>query len=501
MMNYPKILSIVFAAGLVAGVNNTLVGQVLPRENINTFSQSPAKVQKLRDAVAALQARGPNHSASWITMAGIHQMRSGDPDFAQTPASIRALFSQCHRTDADEDEPLFFLWHRAYVAAMERLMKEAIGDPSFRLPYWNWYVDQQLPESFRKEFIDDAGTQKNPLYRGNRNRGVNNGDPIGLPALVTDYANSDFRSFQFALNFNEHGEVHGLIGTSANMGNPVYAAKDPIFYLHHTNIDRLLMAWRKRHPRATIPTPTATEWPADNRFPVPPGSTGNTPPPVKTPTTAELALGSLQAMDYTYDNMDLPTVGLPAVPAAPQHLEAAAAAERSSESDSKTFSTLKAAEKPIQIAAGGTVELSILPNDRQKILKLADVRPSEKQAEALMLVFDRIQLKEPPPGLASYRVFVNLPREGASPEAFRDHFVGTISIFKLQGAEGHRATSVKLRFTPSQGAQAIKKALGNESDAPTKINISFVPVLAPGAVAPKETVFSIGEIRLERSAQ
>jgi tyrosinase len=494
-----QFLSIVVATVLGCSLGDRVAAQALPRENINTFSQDPTKLKKLRDAVAALQARGPKQSASWNTMAGIHKIRNGDPDFAQVPALIRALFSQCHHQDPSGDEPLFFLWHRAYVAAMERLMQDAVGDPSFRLPYWNWSADPALPEVFRSEFLDPGHTVKNSLYKANRNDGVNSGSPIGLQA-TTDFANSSFQEFQSDLNFSEHGSVHMLVGTQTNMGSQVYAAKDPIFYLHHANIDRLLMAWRKSDlTNHTVPA-TFAGWPSNYKFPVPPGTTGNVPPPVKTPTAAELSLGGLEAMGYTYDNMDLPTIGAPAVPAAPQHLRASAAAGTGNARGIKMFSIVKPAAKSLEVGAGGTVELSVRSNDRQRITALADVKSSEKPTEGLTLVFDKITIKEPPPGLVSYRVFVDLPKEGAGSEAFKDHFVGTLSLFSLQGATDHGPATVKLRLGPAKGGPALKKALSKGEGASSKVSVSLVAVLAPGATAPKESVLSIGEIRLETTA-
>jgi len=40
-----------------------------------------------------------------------------------------------------------------------------------------------------------------------------------------------------------HDTVHDLIGGNGQMNNPDYAGFDPIFFLHHTNVDRLLALW------------------------------------------------------------------------------------------------------------------------------------------------------------------------------------------------------------------------------------------------------------------
>jgi len=43
-----------------------------------------------------------------------------------------------------------------------------------------------------------------------------------------------------------HDEIHGIIG--GQMGNPAVAGFDPIFFLHHCNVDRLLSLWSALNP-------------------------------------------------------------------------------------------------------------------------------------------------------------------------------------------------------------------------------------------------------------
>ena len=478
--------------------HSVIAQSVLPRENVKTFSQDPVKVQKLRDAVAALQARKLDDSTSWFTQAGIHDILSNDPNLRSVPTSIQALFHQCHK-----DETLFFLWHRAYVSAVERLMQDAIHDASFRIPYWDWYSDPSLPEIFRSEFLDSQHSKKNVLYVKDRNSppdtNVNGGDPVWIPQVITDFTNHNFAAFQDQLNQNEHGDIHVFVGTQTNMGRISFAARDPIFYLHHANIDRLLMVWLNANPNAhKVPT-SFPKWASTvYRFPIQPGSTGNAKPPVYTPSVQELALGSTAAMEYMYDNLDLPTPSAPAVPTAPQNLQVAAApAVGTNQPKSVRFAVAGAPEKPLEVGAAGTIQLTVDAKHKENLRMLANMTPSPQTGIGLSLVFENIHLKEMPPGLASYRVFVNLPKKEASAAAFRDYFVGTLSLFNLQHAEAQGHSTVTLHFSPSQGAPALTKALEAQSDATLKINVSLIPVLAPGASAPKNPVLLIGQVRLE----
>ncbi|KAL4070071.1 common central domain of tyrosinase-domain-containing protein [Scleroderma yunnanense] len=45
-----------------------------------------------------------------------------------------------------------------------------------------------------------------------------------------------------------HGIIHGVIGGNGHMSDPDYAAFDPIFFFHHSNVDRLLALWEWCYP-------------------------------------------------------------------------------------------------------------------------------------------------------------------------------------------------------------------------------------------------------------
>src|SRR5581483_9556869 len=91
--------------------------------------------------------RDPNiDPTAWYNIAAIHEIDESNEaaKITKIPTNIRALWHQCHN-----DPVLFFAWHRAYVWSVEKLMQDAVHDPNFRLPYWNWYVHPSLPVIFR----------------------------------------------------------------------------------------------------------------------------------------------------------------------------------------------------------------------------------------------------------------------------------------------------------------------------------------------------------------
>jgi tyrosinase len=120
------------------------------------------------------------------------------------------------------------------------------------------------------------------------------------------------------LEGNPHNLVHvyvggyqGLSGPEGLMTDPGLAALDPIFYLHHANIDRMWATWN--HSGNNNPTDAGwTNGPADQGFIMPmPGAAGSVAWPY---TPADVASLGLAATDYTYDDLlRRPILGPPVV--------------------------------------------------------------------------------------------------------------------------------------------------------------------------------------------
>lgn len=49
-----------------------------------------------------------------------------------------------------------------------------------------------------------------------------------------------------------HNQIHGLIGNGGHMAVIDYAGFDPLFWLHHANVDRLLAIWQALHPDSFV---------------------------------------------------------------------------------------------------------------------------------------------------------------------------------------------------------------------------------------------------------
>jgi tyrosinase len=216
---------------------------------------------KYQTAVQKMKSAAPGDPVGWIFQWYTHFVNGNTTKAAElariypTPGPKKALAQEMWNTcqaHSGGDENNFLPWHRMFVYFFERIARKASGDPAFTLPYWNYSASGpnhgRIPPPFRK-----SGSS---LFQANRNSGVNTGGPIdgsppngdlSLSALSepTYVPSGGRQGFCMNLDANLHGNVHVDVGGSKNMGSVPYAANDPVFWLHHCNIDRLWASWNK----------------------------------------------------------------------------------------------------------------------------------------------------------------------------------------------------------------------------------------------------------------
>jgi hypothetical protein len=171
-------------------------------------------------------------------------------------ADARAVWNGCQAHPSDPSDPehyqqWFFLpWHRLMLMQFEGVIREVLHDEDFTLPYWNPVTgnpdDFILPAVFRQP--------GSPLYNGTRWFWVNGGeridnlyrDWISLDALNEKfYIDSPQGSLGFnpRLDQNPHFFTHFALG--GDMAEFSTVGGDPMFYLHHVNMDRLWESWNR----------------------------------------------------------------------------------------------------------------------------------------------------------------------------------------------------------------------------------------------------------------
>ncbi len=155
--------------------------------------------------------------------------------------------------------PGFLPWHRIYLLDLEREL-QAI-DPSVTLPYWRF--DRPAPNLFSLDFLgvsDSLGrvqfSAANPL-RFWRIDGLQQIDRRPLFNTATQAANvlsesqtlslgTQYQAFE-SMEGDPHGSAHvSFGGWISSIGT---AARDPLFFLLHTNVDRLWAKWQRANNR------------------------------------------------------------------------------------------------------------------------------------------------------------------------------------------------------------------------------------------------------------
>ncbi len=156
----------------------------------------------------------------------------------------------------------FLTWHRLFLWHFEKIVRKFSGKKDFALPYWDYTNPKNriLPAIFR----DSNSSLFEPARRADLNQGKPMGKCLDL-WLTATHADSSrlYNMFNNLLSYVPHSIIHPVVGgwyctqdSSKLLWNKVYqrdtvglmwdfqtAAFDPIFWLHHANVDFLWQRW------------------------------------------------------------------------------------------------------------------------------------------------------------------------------------------------------------------------------------------------------------------
>ncbi|ATY59791.1 tyrosinase precursor [Cordyceps militaris] len=303
-----SLTSTVSAASLdsiTEGVSGAIVGVLAsakadsPVPLRRSITELAAEAGPQWQALRSMSDRDVSHPESFFQIAGIH----GRPFIEYNNAGATSATSWGGYSAHVEN--LFIIWHRVYVSLFEQVLVKqakslAAGYPEnvrstyqkaaddLRAPYWDWALEPDLPsvilpETITAKVATETGVVAkdivNPLYTyifpketlngkfgqfqpGERiyrcstttqaNNNLHNSSLKAslFDAFVRAKSFSDFSTYSEVGNSVEgvHNSVHLDAGCAGQFIDSEYSAFDPLFMLHHANVDRLWAYWQSIHP-------------------------------------------------------------------------------------------------------------------------------------------------------------------------------------------------------------------------------------------------------------
>eukprot|EP01087_Luapelamoeba_hula_P007264 TRINITY_DN176_c0_g1_i1.p1 TRINITY_DN176_c0_g1~~TRINITY_DN176_c0_g1_i1.p1 ORF type:complete len:446 (+),score=39.18 TRINITY_DN176_c0_g1_i1:308-1645(+) len=249
-------------------------GTTSRRENV--LNMSIDRWNTYRDACLELKANG-----IWDHLVYHHQVAG------TTGIRMGSNRNAAHRG------PALLPWHRVFLRILERAIGEVSGDLTIGIPYWDWTVDSALPDGpmssalWTDTYIGPNGNSSNsrvtsgpfcsqpsstcdgawPLLSqlngpylerelGMLSSTLPTATQIANIMTVKKYDGTTMddratasTSFRQALEGwaggtkygGAHNLVHMFVGGSMN---PLTSPNDPVFFLHHANVDRIWYNWQ-----------------------------------------------------------------------------------------------------------------------------------------------------------------------------------------------------------------------------------------------------------------
>ncbi|MEP6915128.1 MAG: tyrosinase family protein [Acidobacteriota bacterium] len=450
------------------------------RKNVWKLKSTDKTLVLYERAVTAMQQKPIADSGSWRFQGAIHEYRRQfDPLATSTDVLPRAADQKKFWNQCQHGSWYFLSWHRMYLHHFESIVAAEVKkiDPSvdWTLPYWNYSDDADpnarlLPPTFRS--AKKADGTANALFVGSRTPACNAGQPFADDADVAiagPLREPDFVSLAFGTGFggpqttfmhggqligslevSPHGNMHMAIG--GLMQQFFTAALDPIFWLHHANIDRLWQVWLDRDRTHTNP---ASVWPTAVRF------------YFIDAAGARIKMSSRQVIDttavplsYTYDDTSDPLSAVPTI----IHTPRAAVMTKKKTPPELVGATRKSftLDTPVVHA-----RFAAKPRPTSRSAAVAGAGPRR-----VFLNIEKLVSKEPAP---SYDVYLNVP-EGQDPKDNPHLFVGRLPMFGLVEASTRGAGSTGNGL---QYALDITNLYAHVSALPgwdpNDLRVSFVP--------------------------
>lgn len=205
-----------------------------------------AQLQAFRNAICMVRDLPPTDVISWTKLVAQH--------------CTQCATSNKQNVHYDWQFPT---WHRCLLYFLERQLRIMSRNDDLRLIYWDWENKNSrvLPSIY--------APADQPLYWANRYLGSKtfplSDDDVNVQPLLSLRHFESFGGTKFqntprpALYSGPHANVHNAFadpdpkGVQGDMANLQYSPRDPVFYAHHSNIDRVWSSWNAAGGTRTNP--------------------------------------------------------------------------------------------------------------------------------------------------------------------------------------------------------------------------------------------------------
>lgn len=409
------------------------------RTRKSAWDLTSAEVTRLNAAYQKLRALPADDPRSWLAQAHVHCFNcSGSTDF---PSGVEIHGGWW-----------FMPWHRAYLYFHERILASLVGDDTFALPYWDWdnTARQTFPQAYAVAGLPTFDTNRLATPTSTPTLGSTFSEyGIDIPTILQD---NDYELFMgngiypsgTAGNVENgpHGLVHlwtaqpslqdmdGII----DMGVLQTAGRDPVFFCHHANIDRLWWSWIG----AGNANPSDSGWL---------GQTFTFYDENKVWTSIKISdvIDAASSLHYQYETSAIPA----------------------------TTSALKSNRVILASAAEATTTQGSDPTTKEIPLP-QELRAAVPKTRAVnrryILHIDGIDV--PSDRSAIVRVFVNLPKATAATSAKSPNYVGFFTIVAHTinpAAHNHGTHKINQAFDVTKQLAAVLKGA-------SKLTVTLVPV-------------------------
>jgi len=307
------VISVIPVFNIVSQVEKRYV-----RKNIHSI-EAKKDVDAMMKAMEIMRKMPCDNPLSWYYQSAIHWVPdsiSNNPlcESYHTFTDKKIAWDNCTHSPSSKEKIHFLVWHRLYIYHFEKIIRKLSGYPEFALPYWAYTNNSTKDKSLHPAFRTTASS----LYEACRFDSLNLGFPMQGEVersldLTKLMSYTRFDMFSNVIDAAPHGAIHDYVGhgndtTEKRFNNPITgtitpdglmgsvrtAGFDPVFWTHHSNIDRIWQQWTNSENGKLITLEELKSVPWDYVFFDEHGK--------KVVYTPEQIIGIIYDLDYDFDD-------------------------------------------------------------------------------------------------------------------------------------------------------------------------------------------------------